>query len=1161
MGRAKKRRPKKPEPLTDFELVRGKLRAEPNFALAVLEFPVHEQPETLIRVGGRFAVHPAYKQWIWPQPFPRALEELGKKPRQFFMPLQSEVAWSISLLNAYSDRISEFVRLRDAVEFSFLRGDLDQVEVTLGEVEATLGSSIWLIDQRQNLIQIQNGAGAKARFARTIFKNDRVPVMVRHAISWLSYRSNADATPAAIERLLATVAPLKSGVDYIFHFLLGRCPAVTEEVAAEMLSYTDQLPAVDRYQITLLVLQGLLVANGVSDASRTLLASILKNFANSVNDKYLRRLAFAYGADIDYDPSGSLLPLLDKYTIGDYHGAAEGLVEPTEQSIDRIHLLQRVARIADIKLPDVSIGNEKIIFDDICRDLALVATFSEEGLEARNRLQKFSLTFSGSGWAAGLSLLLEHQRNDERIFSPTATQALHALRSQVDQPALAFVLPGERTAERFITQSLDKHPGSVTLSWMAQLLGVPCEVQLDGVPEARLSRLHALRNARTGDYDGVIQFFGERASAAGDDLGSLEGAVLLVHCYLALGQIEKVCALAARLFVRSRYFVSILPVRQIVAEILKYHNEPMNTSVTRGRISVAIVFDVYSRHISSDHDVERADAYKDVLRKLDVLYASAIPTDLPEIPREELIYFLRYVCVPEVLDQSLTLANTRAVENERIAILVMLSEMLTDQVRQPLSAFKDELREIRTRQVVKDTSLRLDQSKVYVNVEGIRRTVDVSMREDWNRFRLMSLQGDATIDNLERLVRSALGDQVRVITIASPLTEKASLFRRMVIELRDQFTSNKEFGLNSNLSTNIRHGYILRELRGPLVGRNLITNKNTEKSGYQSNAHWADRLSEWDTSGHSMLQSMLAEFSQKIDDQIEYLNRQLLRVRSEKTPEGLFLYDLNESALSSVERKWGALEAYDEFMDAVFDSFWKSTESNLSRIRNTLLESILSDLNNAVNELEAKLRESALDQSIPGLMQAITMVRPDIRSAVERVVSWFKLSANTEYTDFDLEIAYQAGFQSVKTYYSNISITPSFVSSEQVMLQGWCLPFFARLFFLILDNAAFHGARDRSNLQVDVRVEANDSSISLRLENDLPKGCDIAALTEKVASINADYGQEKAVERLGEEGGSGYPKIWKLLNVDLRKEHKLKVSVSDRYFVVEIIIAAQGIRV
>jgi hypothetical protein len=199
------------------------------------------------------------------------------------------------------------------------------------------------------------------------------------------------------------------------------------------------------------------------------------------------------------------------------------------------------------------------------------------------------------------------------------------------------------------------------------------------------------------------------------------------------------------------------------------------------------------------------------------------------------------------LDQSLTFEKTQDVEDERIAILRRLIEMMTSPGKLPPPEIKEELRDITTRQVVRETTLRLDQSKIYVNVEGIRRSIDVNMREDWNRYRLISSAslGFARYEQLERFLEDKMGTKVTVVSYA-PFTEARALLTRMIGQLREEFTSNKEFGLNSNLSTNIRRGYVSGEFRGPLVNRSLITNRNSDSGDYVDNNYWLGSVDEFD---------------------------------------------------------------------------------------------------------------------------------------------------------------------------------------------------------------------------------------------------------------------------------------------------------------------------
>ena len=158
-----------------------------------------------------------------------------------------------------------------------------------------------------------------------------------------------------------------------------------------------------------------------------------------------------------------------------------------------------------------------------------------------------------------------------------------------------------------------------------------------------------------------------------------------------------------------------------------------------------------------------------------------------------------------------------------------------------------------------------------------------------------------------------VGGKIAVVSLSLPSNEKTNLFLRMVLDLRDDSTTSKEYGLDLNLSTNIRHGFILRELRGPLVARNLITNKTTELGDYKENSHWLDK-DEDDYFDRSKLNDALSAFSRNIDAVIENLTRKIIRIRSTQAPEGLFNYEFSSVEIQLVQRSVGFTISYEEFL-------------------------------------------------------------------------------------------------------------------------------------------------------------------------------------------------------------------------------------------------------
>jgi hypothetical protein len=1143
---------KAPKGTDDFEIARAQVRKRNNPSMGLRILRKDEPPATLYRLVGRFARHSAYRSLTLPYPFPKDMSELAKNVVYNAADFETEFAWLASLVRAYAAEIQDYVSTRAALETAFLSGDLKGIEALHEQAETKFGQSVWLTESRINYFDLTGASGSKARYSQSIRDKD-APVMFNYLVSWVSYRAASGVSAGEVERLQDHLwEETPSGFTSVIFGMNGRYLDLPAAAAAEMINYSDTLPLVDRYQVMILALQCLLASGVNADISVGVVQSILFDLSRSISDPQLHRLARAFGVNVDVPLDSRVLSLTDDYNAGRFGSVIEKVGgSDAFHDIETLEIMLR-AKLASEQPEDNPAGDHetKTLYAEIKSDLSAVLAYVDEAVEARLRLQKLILTHCNASWAASLRLTLDRQSHDERVLEPTRVQTVFSLRSTVELPNLVLALPAGEIRDGLVARQLSKHPDSPTVAILANLYGKVVEVGPQGVGTLN-DAMVLLRNGSTLE---AIEQLKALSAPNQPSFAQLEASRLLAIAYWSGGQVEQMADITASLFVRSRYFGAILPIRDLVAELLKGHDEPMPASPTRGKLSVAIVYDIYSRYVSSKYDAERADAFRDVLRANGVEKASELGQYVDRFLVAELAYFLRFVCVPDVLDQSLVLDTSRAVEDERVAILLLISELTAGKAP---SAIKDELREIRTRQVVRETTLRLDESKIYVNIEGIRRSIDVSMRDDWNRYRLMNDGMEQTLFNILEQVRGDKTDPVRFI-FANP-SERFALLRRMISTLRDEFTLNKEFGLNSNLSTNIRHGYVEREIRGPLLARSLVTNKDTDSGSYLRNNFWLERLEDRVPEQESPLSAIFDKFSTRIDDEIDRVNRQLLRVQSETTPHGLFKYGLSDAALMAADNTWSTKETFDEFIDAVFSVFWDGTQRNLGLVRDALSSVVLTELIDSLTSLAQDISVDGFDQVLPDLEHAITMVQTEMRSAIDRVTSWFTLSSNNEYQDFDLAIAFQAGMNTVKTYFRNISITEEYRSNGEIIMNGWCLPMFARLFFLILDNAATHGARSRPTLRISMLVEVKDSTLFIKATNDLPADHDNAELRRRVSEITRDYGQARAMELLSEEGGSGYPKIWKLLKTDLRRDHDLFVDVTDSEFSVEILLPTAGI--
>lgn len=1098
---------------------------------------------------------------IWSKPFPRTFEELLRYGVPYYGGFAKELAWAIGALRPHSEELNDFIQLKALHERSILTGPAVETDKILADVEEKFGTSLWLLENQFNALQEKDDTRAIRTKTRQIVQNEKASGLVRWLTSWIGYKAEPSVSRSEMDRLLGEGADGRTDLSFMLRALMGASPNATPDALGMMIAYTDTLPLIDRYQIITIALQ-LFIARGTDTNTDLAIATVcLDHLRTFVTDPLLDILCFAYNLPCD-NSAGDLefIAALDMYSAGEYTSVIS-TIDANKRLAPTLECLTLAIR-SDLAMHGECSSAEQsehgsALFREVRADLNSIISFSADASIAYTRLQKRLLTYCNTRWANSLALVLAHQRNDERVLPATQDQKLHALRSEALHPSFGFLLPTDQSRGAYF-QSLLAHSGMSPTARSLASIFLGSLLQDTSIAPERLNRIHAMTHARHGNFSSSAAIFEDVLSSDSSKLFRDEAALILMHIYIKQKRFADGSDLAVRLAMQCPYTAEIVSLTDLVHGLLTEHDLPMSRSPTRGLVSVAIVYDLYSKLFGSAHDPQRADAYKDVLRRANVTRASELSDKRDLFDYDQLCHFLRHVCRPNVLDQSLTLSSTREVEDERAAVLVGLSDFIAEHGGSPPAELKEELREIRTKQVVRETTLRLDQSKIYVNLDGIRRSLETATRDNWHRYRILSLQGaSADLRSIERILRSTGSESFRVIVLDQERHEKSAVLAKMVTDAVELFAFSKEFGLDSNLSTNIRHGYVLRELRSPFVVARLITNKSSASGNYQPNLQWTDRLGSEDDS--EALSAILDRFSRDIDLLIDRVNRQLLRIRSSQSPDGLFVYQVDDRLVEAVGLFVGQVENHDEFITELIDICWRLTDSNLSRVRDVLVNEVLHEFFRILSVLQNDLNDSGYASKIPGMMNAINLVRPEVRSAVERVQNWFTRSSIDEYQDFDLQIAYDAGLQTIKTYYSNIDIVSNIIIKAPLHLSGSTLPIFARLLFLLLDNAAQHGGADRDNLRIDSNFEVSDGLLYVEIANDLPKTLDRQKLLNKIYAINQEYGREKASDLLRQEGGSGYPKVWKLIHFDLRKAHELDVSLQDDRYVIRLIMDVRGI--
>ena len=218
-----------------------------------------------------------------------------------------------------------------------------------------------------------------------------------------------------------------------------------------------------------------------------------------------------------------------------------------------------------------------------------------------------------------------------------------------------------------------------------------------------------------------------------------------------------------------------------------------------------------------------------------------------------------------------------------------------------------------------------------------------------------------------------------------------------------------------------------------------------------------------------------------------------------------------------MERQLATVRSYDEFVDFVFRWLWQLTNISLEKVRTYLATTAIQRMNADIATLQRELMAME-DVDISELLDALNKSRPETVSAFERLSSWFTLSSNVEYLDYSLQIAYEAGLATVKSYYSNLDIASTFVTSEPVMMFGWTLPYFVRLYSLLLENAAYHSEITDGRLALRAEARIEQSVLIVSVLNNLSPSKNLERVRTKIKTINEEFGRERASSRVREEG-------------------------------------------
>ena len=543
----------------------------------------------------------------------------------------------------------------------------------------------------------------------------------------------------------------------------------------------------------------------------------------------------------------------------------------------------------------------------------------------------------------------------------------------------------------------------------------------------------------------------------------------------------------------------------------------------------------FERHAIEHNPRMLFAAYDDELRRRTVTRPTQLCSDQP-VPR--LLGFLKLVCVPDVLRKSYRFKSVVEMESERVAIL----QYLLKHDSQSRKEYTDEIAALTKKAMLRDAVHHVESSLIYVNTEGIQRSLGTEHEETFQRFvRIVAIE-DVKLRKHLKL------DGLKVQMFITFEDLGYALFKEIFLRIRDAFVSSKADGLNTYLSMRIRHGTLSGKLRGQFDSLHLVARRTSANGEYAHNEYWLGHLEGIEPKVFTSIDEALRSFSKDVDAIIEEVNNSWIRVRADADQPGMFDYTYNDSELgiyyAQLAPEGGTDLTHREFVEECFKLLWERTEQLLSKIRARILGELRDRLAAALAATEDSVKAAwpAFAQSELGVN--LVSARTTLQRDTQAVSQWFTIPTQRSMAPFGFQLLIDTAAEMVRRIHPDRKFQPSIQSAFEWEKMEWYgdlfTPFF-NIYFILFDNMVAHGSR--SDFRPRISITLSNGVVELVTDNYIDESKTPDNLRRTIDEINELKHRKTEELRLQTEGRSGFEKIHNIVRNDLRRNvYQITVS-------------------
>ncbi len=1048
--------------------------------------------------------------------FPQDMKEYGSYRNiiDFTNDLQIEIRWMAYCFQFYSKEISEFVLEREKYDNYILLNQYEDALDVIENVEKMLGPSLWSLECKFYLYAKMN-----------LNKNElmkQAPKSIYGAVMNFYELKNRDNVTSdeyfyiankEINNVKKYFSDAESLVEFYAYKITSLVYEMNEERILQILWVVRQTSLIDRYLFFCDVCDYIVTLPENNELRLALKKYVL--LLEGIEDNHLIAIRFILD-DIEnrkgkYTPKTRLDHAKCEFIRGNIQsarGEAADLLRNFPNNIGAMNLYIE---------SNILIGDDLKIYQDknlgvLLNNLTYVYTLNENRDESLERVRHFANACSQSTWSKEIlnNIVYRCQTYDERECKKT--KLLSNLQHLDIETVIACL--GQEKDIKFIEKMMIQD--QLYVKFRSALLNEEYEKAIELCGISQIKDLIVVYNKNVPITEKM------------EHLGKIDGrdasiAIMAMRNFLSTIDLNEYLEIAMKLsteLIIDNIFTSLfIPLEKIIGYI-----EQGGENI-RANICTPILYYVYATYFNE----EKLDDLGIICEDFFLFRAIESPTKIDiynsEYGKKELIYFLRNVCSTKIMDISIsTFKNSQERDKERVEICNILSQIDPDNLKE----YEKEIRELTQKLMINAELKIIEENRIHVNVDGMKDRLEKSYKNDFLRYLFYQ------DDRVKQVTMVFDGTSTEKLHVIENTPER--ILRELVFHIRDAFVSSDEYGLNGYLSLNIRHGTLEDELRSPLYKSYLNAKKDINTGKYIIHRHWVEYVHPNDL---EIIEKAITAFHIKTEAIIAKLKGKYIQIRTEeKITEGIFDYTLDDWDMLPLTLQLQDITTFEEFLDVVINYLWQITERNLGEIKRIIKEEIAQDYDNAFEELKNAVSKISNRAQLRDLQQKIAEASTDMPNTLDKICYWFQRSTESKHNDFDLQFAFNLGLQTIKNMHPEKRFIAKEINPvESDKIPGKFLKNFDGIFYNLFDNI-YKKAKSSGSGNIEIRYELKykDLKFYIYIENDYDCTTDIKDDEIRVEQAKKLIRSGEYLQKVKGEGGTGIPKIVKIIAYDLKGE-------------------------